>query len=85
MKYEAVVFELDDTLFDRTAAQVRIMGLIVDRLPGVFQHCSKETVAEAFIESDRLCVTDFGPGAPSEGLRDKHSRVFLRLLNIKED
>jgi len=85
MKYKAVIFDLDDTLFDRNAAQFRTAELIVEQLPHIFPHCKIESVKEAFMESDRLVTIEYDVGAPSNGLRDKRSRYFLRLLGISED
>lgn len=85
MKYKAVIFDLDDTLFDREAAQIRVVELIMQRLPQIFQGHKTKRVIEAFIESDRLSVIDFEAGAPSDGLRQKRSKIFLQLLGINED
>jgi putative hydrolase of the HAD superfamily len=82
---QAVLFDIDDTLFDRNLAQSIILESIVKRFPNVFQNLKMERILEAFLESDRLTVTAFNAGAPSEGLRDSRSRHFLRLLDIKED
>jgi putative hydrolase of the HAD superfamily len=82
---KAVLFDIDDTLFDRNLAQSIILESMVKRLPKVFQHLKMERILEAFLESDRLTVAAFNAGAPSEGLRDARSRHFLRLLGIQED
>jgi putative hydrolase of the HAD superfamily len=82
---QAVLFDIDDTLFDRNLAQSIILESIVKRLPNVFQYLKMERILEAFLESDRLTVAAFNAGAPSEGLRDTRSRHFLRLLGLQED
>lgn len=84
MKYKAVVFDLDDTLFDREGAQIRVVKLIVQRLPQIFQTHQIERVIEAFIESDRLSIVEFESGAPTDGLRNKRARTFLQLLGIND-
>ena len=84
MKYKAVIFDLDDTLFDRDAAQIRVVELIIKRFPHIFSGHSKKRVVEAFMESDRLSTVDFEAGVPSDGLRQKRSRIFLQLLGIEE-
>jgi HAD superfamily hydrolase (TIGR01549 family) len=53
--------------------------------PGVFDAFKPERVLETFLESDRITTADFNAGAPSEGLRDVRSNLFLRLLGIRED
>ena len=82
---KAVLFDLDDTLFDREAAQSMALELIVKRFPGIFNGLEMEDIEAAFIESDIVTSRDFDAGAPSEGLRDIRSRLFLKLLGIQED
>jgi putative hydrolase of the HAD superfamily len=81
----AVLFDLDDTLFDRNAAQIRVVELIMQRFPHLFQGFDIECVIAAFLESDRLSAEDFYTGEPSDGLREKRSKSFLQLLGINED
>jgi len=83
-KIEAILFDVDDTLFDRNLAQVKILQIIVDSLPEIFGAIDIKRVAKAFSESDRLTVAEFDSGMPSEGLRDRRSRLFLRLLDLPE-
>jgi putative hydrolase of the HAD superfamily len=42
-------------------------------------------IEEAFLKSDQISTDMFNSGAPSEGLRDKRSCLFLQLLGIKEE
>lgn len=81
----AVLFDVDDTLFDRKGAQSLVIEIIVKRLPEIFQSLEMEPIRAAFEESDLITTRDFYSGAPSEGLRDKRSRLFLRALGISED
>jgi len=83
--FKAVLFDIDDTLFDRNAAQRIVLEQIVNGLPHVFRGCEMAGIIEAFMESDRLATEAFEAGAPSEGLREERSRQFLRLLDIQED
>ena len=82
---KAVLFDVDDTLFDRKLAQQEVCKLIVVQLPRVFNTFSMESIQEAFLKSDQISTDMFSSGAPSEGLRDKRSRLFLQLLGIGED
>jgi putative hydrolase of the HAD superfamily len=82
---KAVLFDVDDTLFDREAAQGIVLKQIVARFPGVFGDLEMERIAAAFEESDYIITEDFEAGAPSEGIREARSRLFLRLLGIRED
>lgn len=81
----AVLFDVDDTLFDRKLAQNIALEQIVAQFPRLFQTLETERIAAAFTESDRITTRDFEAGAPSDGLRDARSRQFLRLLDIQED
>ena len=82
---KAVLFDIDDTLFDRNGAQRLVLEAIVKRLPGIFQNLEMEQITAAFIESDLITIREFNAGAPSEGLRDIRSRLFLQTLGIRED
>jgi putative hydrolase of the HAD superfamily len=82
---KAVLFDVDDTLFDRSKAQSKILELIVRRFPKIFSTFEMEHIAKAFKESDRITVAEFYSGAPSDGLREKRSRLFLQILGLRED
>jgi putative hydrolase of the HAD superfamily len=81
---KAVLFDVDETLFDRILAQKTVLELIVRQLPQVFTGYASERVLAAFLESDQLYTDMFNSGAASEGSRDKRSRLFLQLLGIDE-
>lgn len=81
---KTILFDIDDTLFDRNLAQAKILQIIVDSLPEIFGALDIKRVAKAFSESDRLTVAEFDSGMPSEGLRDRRSRLFLGLLDLPE-
>jgi putative hydrolase of the HAD superfamily len=81
---KAVLFDVDDTLFDRNLAQRKILDIIINRLPEIFKGYGKKRIFEAFIESDRISTEEFDAGAPFEGIRDYRNRIFLRLLDIPE-
>jgi putative hydrolase of the HAD superfamily len=82
---KAVLFDVDDTLFDRNLAQQKTIELIIEKLPEIFSKPETGSIIEAFTESDNISVEEFRAGAPSDDLRDKRSRYFLRLLGIDED
>ncbi len=84
-KIKAVLFDVDETLFDRNLAQKAVLKLIVKQLPQIFNAFKPEHGLEAFLESDRVATEAFNAGAPSEGLRDVRSKLFLRLLAIQKD
>ena len=81
---KAVLFDVDETLFDRVLAQQAVLELIVKQLPQVFAGYDSERVLAAFLESDRVTTEVFNSGGPSEGSRDRRSKLFLQLLGIDE-
>jgi HAD superfamily hydrolase (TIGR01549 family) len=83
-KIKAIIFDVDETLFDRVLAQKAVLELIVRQLPQVFGGYEPQRVLAAFLESDQLYTDMFNTGAASEGSRDKRSRLFLQLLGIDE-
>jgi putative hydrolase of the HAD superfamily len=81
----AVLFDVDGTLFNRSLAQRKVLEIVIRQFPHIFGAFELERVAKAFTESDRITTEDFEAGAPSEGLRRKRSRLFLQLLDLRED
>jgi putative hydrolase of the HAD superfamily len=82
---KALIFDIDSTLFDRKKAQVLILEKIIELFPEMFSSSKKALILEAFLESDRIACEAFDDGAPSGGLRDMRSRIFLRSLGLSED
>ncbi len=81
----AVLFDIDDTLYDRNAAQYMALDIIVQRLPEIFKGIDKERATAAFMESDIITTLEFDAGAPGEGIRDRRSRIFLSALGLPEE
>ncbi len=81
---KAVLFDVDETLFDRVLAQKAVLELIVKQLPQVFAGYDPEHVLAAFLKSDQIYTDLFNSGAASEGSRDRRSKLFLQLLGINE-
>jgi putative hydrolase of the HAD superfamily len=85
MKINALIFDIDSTLYDREKAQVPILEKIIRLYPQLFGSLKKEVILDAFLESDRIAVEAFDAGAPSEALRDLRSKFFLKSLGLSED
>jgi HAD superfamily hydrolase (TIGR01549 family) len=85
MKITAVIFDVDDTLFDRELAQNKALEMLVDRFPQVLGGFTKERLKISWQESDRIAMTDFEASATSTKLRDTRSKEFIRFLGIQED
>jgi HAD superfamily hydrolase (TIGR01549 family) len=76
---------VDGTLFNRDLVQRKVLEIIVRQFSHIFGGFEIERVAKAFAESDRITTEEFEAGAPSNGLRQKRSRLFLQLLGLRED
>lgn len=81
----AVIFDLDDTLLDRHATQIRMAKHIAERFSAIFQGINTESIVSAFLQSDLLATADFYSGKPSGGSREQRFGSFLKLLGISED
>ena len=82
---KAILFDVDDTIFDRAGAQRKILRLIVRELHDIFAGIDERTALDAFFESDRLSLEEFYAGGSVEETRAARSKGFLRLLELSED
>jgi HAD superfamily hydrolase (TIGR01509 family) len=80
----AVLFDVDDTLFDRTRAQNDLVRELAHRLDDLFAGIPFERTREAFFESDRRVNQLMDSGKIVEGARAERSRLFLGLLHLDE-
>lgn len=81
---KAILFDIDDTLYDRVLAQVKVLEIMVQSLPLLFNNLQISKIRGAFLESDRITTADFSAGVSSTNIRDSRSRLFLKLLGISE-
>jgi len=82
---KAILFDIDDTLFDRKLAQTKVLRIIMHSLPEIFGTLNNNQVLNAFMQSDRLVLKEFDAGISSEGLRDRRNRLFLNILGLPEN
>ena len=82
---KAILFDIDDTIFDRARAQQKILRLIVRQLHDVFAGIDEQAALNAFFESDRLSLEEFYAGGSVQELRAARSRTFLKLLGLSQD
>ena len=85
MKIKAVLFDLDETLFDRKLAQKAVLALMMKQLPEMFAGLAPDPVLAAFLESDRVTTEVFNLGVPSDSMRNSRSKLFLQLLGLNEN
>lgn len=82
MDLEAILFDVDDTLFDRIGAQRATLDLLTAEFADLFAGLDQETLLEAFLESDRLTVHAFNAQESCESTRTRRSRLFLEMLGL---
>ncbi len=82
---KAILFDVDDTLFDRHGAQLMALDAVVREFPDVFASIDHRIVVDAFLESDRIIVQEFSESDYAfEEARSRRQRLFLRLLGLDE-
>lgn len=79
---EAVLFDVDDTLFDRNKAQDLVLEIIVREMPAIFEDLDYDEVRRAFAESDRISSAEYYSGTLQEGFRTRRSKLFLEFLRL---
>jgi len=79
---EAVLFDVDDTLFDRAAAQDMVLDIIVKERADLFEGLDMNRIRRAFAESDRITNEEHYGGTLQEGFRSRRSKLFLELLDM---
>lgn len=82
---KAILFDVDDTLYDREGVQGKALEIIVKKLPALFKNIDMDRISAAFYESDEIVTEEFNAGAPLEGLREKRSALTLRALGLSEE
>lgn len=82
---EAVLFDVDDTLYDRRGAQVLILRQVMGEFPKLFAHLDEGAVLAAFVESDRRTANHFLTTDSIQASRDARSRIFLQELGLPPD
>jgi HAD superfamily hydrolase (TIGR01549 family) len=80
----SVLFDIDDTLFDRKSAVKEALRGIARELPDLFEGIPEEKVFTSFHEADENARVDFDRGEPGEIVRDRRSKSFLSALGLPE-
>ncbi|MCK4256243.1 HAD family hydrolase [candidate division WOR-3 bacterium] len=81
----AILFDIDDTLFDRKRAQREIIHLIVKEFSNIFSGIDEENITNAFFESDLLAIQEFNEGSSAKVVRNRRSHRFLKILGLDEE
>jgi putative hydrolase of the HAD superfamily len=80
---KAVLFDVDDTLFDRKGAQLLAFDVITREFCDLFAGVDRQRLVDAFLESDRLTILEFyGDIYTVKNIRVRRAQVFLDLLGL---
>ena len=83
-RYAGVLFDVDETLYDRRGAQHRILRDLVAQLPELFGGLTQNEVEAAWAESDRQTADHAMTTTSIEASRDARSALLLKLLGRPE-
>ncbi len=78
---KAVIFDIDNTLYDLRSAHDRTVQLIMHALSPLFDGIEYPRVRDAFAEANRECSN---MNEPLEVFRSRRSVLFLRSLGLDE-
>ena len=81
----AILFDLDDTLFDHTKAQNDVILRVTKNYPELFGNIDDRTILDVFRKADIIAVGEFDSGVPLDVVRLGRSKRFLGSLGIKAD
>ena len=82
---KALIFDIDDTLFDRKKAQKKMLDLFRREYEEIFEGIKDEMVGMAFLEADRLSTEAFFASGSIDSVRIGRFRIFLNMLGIEEE
>ena len=83
--YLAVLFDVDETLYDRARAQPLILRSIMAELPELFSGLAEEEVFAAFERSDRLTAEHVLTSGSIRDTRNRRTRIFLEELGLSSE
>jgi putative hydrolase of the HAD superfamily len=84
-KIKAILFDIDDTLFDRSKAQHQILELFKREYAELFTDIEEHMVNTAFLEADRISTEAFFATGSIETVRARRFEIFLAMLGIEQD
>jgi FMN phosphatase YigB (HAD superfamily) len=82
---KAILFDIDDTLFNRAKAQHEVAKLFFHNYPDIFSDFNPSEVENAFVESDHLVDEKIPHIIDIRTYRIERSKIFLELLGIQKD
>jgi len=79
---KAILFDLDNTLFNRDRAQKETLRLIKRDLGSAFGELDEQTIFNALIESDRIAAKEFNTGAFANEVIIGRTKRFVENLGV---
>jgi HAD superfamily hydrolase (TIGR01549 family) len=81
---KAVLFDLDDTLFDRNKAVEKTLVSMASEFPHLFSGLDISKILRVFVASDDIAMLEYKAGASIEESRLVRNRIFLKTLGRDE-
>lgn len=85
LRIEALLFDVDETLFDRRRAQILVVERFPESLPDLFGDVPADRLHEAWDRSDRETENHVATTSDTRASRNVRSALFLRLLDRPEE
>jgi HAD superfamily hydrolase (TIGR01549 family) len=83
-RIRAVLFDLDDTLFDRNKAVEKTLVSMAREFPHLFSGLDTSRILKVFIASDDIAMLEYKAGASIDESRLARNRIFLKTLGRDE-
>ena len=82
---DGILFDVDETLFDRRRAQRLVLAQMQQRLPTLLGHVSSEDLSRAWTASDKATEDHVFHAGDLRAARDTRSRILLEELGRPAD
>ena len=84
-KLKAILFDIDDTLFDRAEAQRKWAHLMIQEYREVFKGIEQKVAVNALLKSDRIATEECNRTHSRDAARIGRFKIFLKLLNLSSN
>jgi len=84
-KLEAILFDIDDTLFDRDKAQREWAHLMMQEFREIFKGIEQKVIVDALLKSDRIGTEESDRTYSRDAVRIGRFKIFLKLLNLDSE
>ena len=82
--FKAIVFDIDDTLFDRQAAQRKIVQGLIKKYPNLFSQMDPQPILDAFLAADQAAHKELTAERRTGANRVRRSQIFLQMLGLND-